>query len=149
MSYIHTLTSNTSLQPLGWMLPILETAGLPYHISSLYLLNNTLITPLVFKSAGIEFACNVGDTGDTGSIFVSERSLEGRKGNSFQYSCMKNFMNRWTWWDIVHGGAKSRTWLRTPVRAFVRLTVPKIRPVFSRASQVALVEKICLPMQEM
>ena len=84
------------------MLPILETAGLPYHISSLYLLNNTLITPLVFKSAGIEFACNVGDTGDTSLIPGSGRSPGEGNGNPPQFSYLENPMDRPAWWARVH-----------------------------------------------
>ena len=31
------------------------------------------------------------------------------KGNSLQYSCLENFMDRGAWWATVHGVAKSRT----------------------------------------
>jgi len=34
-----------------------------------------------------------GDTGDIGSIPGSGRSLEGRNGNSLQYSCLENPMD--------------------------------------------------------
>ena len=34
-----------------------------------------------------------------------------RHGNPLQYSCLENSMDRGAWWAIVHGIAKSRTWL--------------------------------------
>ena len=43
-------------------------------------------------------------------------SPEGGNGNSLQYSCLKNSMNRGAWWATVHGFAKSRTWLSTHAR---------------------------------
>ena len=46
---------------------------------------------------------NVGDTRDTGSIPGSERSPGGGQGNSFQYSCLKNPMDRGTWQATAHG----------------------------------------------
>ena len=33
--------------------------------------------------------------------------------NTFQYSCLKNPMDRRTWWAIVHMVTKSQTWLGT------------------------------------
>ena len=52
---------------------------------------------------------NAGNTGDMGSIPQLGRSPEGGNGNPFQYSCLDNPMDRGTWWDIVHGVAKSGT----------------------------------------
>jgi len=31
--------------------------------------------------------------------------------NPLQYSCLENSMDRRAWWDMVHGVAKSQTWL--------------------------------------
>ena len=42
--------------------------------------------------ASKEAACDVGDTGDTGSVPGSGRSSEGGNGNPLQYSCLKNSM---------------------------------------------------------
>ena len=36
------------------------------------------------------------------------RSPGGRNGNSLQYSCLGNPMDRGGWWSTVHGGSKSR-----------------------------------------
>ena len=43
------------------------------------------------------------DAGDMGSI------QGGENGNSFQYSCLENHMDREGWQTTVHGGAKSWT----------------------------------------
>ena len=47
--------------------------------------------------SGKESACNVGDTGDTGSIPGSRRSSEGGNGNPHPYFCFKNPMDRGAW----------------------------------------------------
>ena len=46
------------------------------------------------------------NAGDTGSIPGLGRSPGGGNGNLFQYSCLKNRMNRGAWWAPVHGVAK-------------------------------------------
>ena len=63
-------------------------------------------------AADKEYACKAGDTGDAGSISGSGRSSGVGNGNSLQYSCLKNPMDRVAWWAIVHRVAKSRTRLR-------------------------------------
>ena len=52
---------------------------------------------------------NIGDIRDLGSIPGSGRSLGGGNGNSLQYSCLENPIDRGTWWAIVHGVTQSRT----------------------------------------
>ena len=49
---------------------------------------------------------NAGDAGDTGLILGSKRSPREGNGNSLQYSCLENSMNRGTWWATLHGVAK-------------------------------------------
>ena len=44
--------------------------------------------------SGKEFGCNAGDTGDVGLMPGSGRSPEGGNSNTFQYSCLKNPMDR-------------------------------------------------------
>ena len=46
--------------------------------------------------------------GDLGSIPGSERSSGEGNGNTLQYSCLENPMDRGTRWAIVHWVAKSR-----------------------------------------
>ena len=55
---------------------------------------------------------NAGDIRDAGSIPGLGRSPGGGNGNSLQYSCWKNTMNRGSWWVTVHRVAKSWTWLK-------------------------------------
>ena len=57
--------------------------------------------------AGKESACNVGDTGDAGSISESGTSPGGGNGNPLQYSCLKSPLDRGAWWTVVQRVAKS------------------------------------------
>ena len=52
---------------------------------------------------------NVGDARDMGSFPRSERSPGGENGNPFQYSFLKNPMDRGTWWVIVQRTTNSWT----------------------------------------
>ena len=54
------------------------------------------------------FACKAGDPG---SIPGSGRSPGKGNGNSLQYSCLGNSVDRGTWWATVHGTVKSWTQL--------------------------------------
>ena len=56
-----------------------------------------------------ESACNAGDLT---SIPGSRRSPGEGNGDSLQYSCLENYMDRGAWWATVHGVAKSGTWLK-------------------------------------
>ena len=56
---------------------------------------------------------NAGNTRDVGSIPGSGRSPRVGNGNPFQYSCLKNLMEREAWQARVHGLTKSRTRLST------------------------------------
>ena len=47
--------------------------------------------------------------GDLGSIPGLGRSPGGGHGNSLQYSCLENSMDRGAWRSMVHGVTKSRT----------------------------------------
>ena len=58
--------------------------------------------------SGKESACNAADSG---SIPGSGRSPGEGNGNPLQYSCLENPMDRGAWQVIVHGVAKSQTWL--------------------------------------
>ena len=60
------------------------------------------------SSLGKEFAC---DAGDLGSIPRSGRSPGEENGNSVQYSCLENPMDRGAWWDTVPEVAKNQTQL--------------------------------------
>ena len=58
-------------------------------------------------SDGRESACNAGDAT---SIPGLGRYPEAGNGNSLQYSCLGNPMDRGAWWAVVHGLAKSPGW---------------------------------------
>ena len=59
--------------------------------------------------SGKEAACNVGATGDMGSIPGSGKSPGGGHGNPLQYSCLENPMDRGAWQATVYGVTKSWT----------------------------------------
>ena len=61
-----------------------------------------------YSSVSKESACSVGDLRSNPSL---GRSPGEGNGNPFQYSCLKNFMDRGAWWATVHGVTKSRTQL--------------------------------------
>ena len=52
---------------------------------------------------------NVGDAKDEGFIPRSGISPGVGNGNSIQYSCLENSMDRGAWWATIHGVEKSRT----------------------------------------
>ena len=54
-------------------------------------------------SDGKGTACNAGDKG---SIPGLGRYPGEGNGNSLQYSCLENSMDRGAWWDTVHGVAE-------------------------------------------
>ena len=56
-----------------------------------------------------ESSCNAGDTGDVGSSPGSGRSPGGRHGNTLQYSCLDNPMDRGARWATVQRVTKSGT----------------------------------------
>ena len=68
------------------------------------------MSTMVFSdgSAGKESFCNAGDTGDSGLIPGSERSLEEGNGNPLQHSCLKNRMVRGAWQTTVQWVTKSQ-----------------------------------------
>ena len=59
-----------------------------------------------------DLPADAGDIRDAGSIPGSRRSPGGGHGNSLQYSCLENPMDRGAWWATVHGLAKSQTQLK-------------------------------------
>ena len=64
-------------------------------------------------SAGKESSFNAGDTEDMGLIPGLERFPRERNGNSFQYLCLGNPIDKGPWWDTIHAVAKSQTQLGT------------------------------------
>jgi len=62
-------------------------------------------------SGGADSKESVYNAGDPGSLPGSKRSPGIGNGNSLQYSCLANSMNRGACWSTVHGVAKSWTQL--------------------------------------
>ena len=59
----------------------------------------------------LEKALCLSNAGDLGSIPELGRSPGEGTGNSLQYSCLENPMERGAWWTVVHDVTKSRTQL--------------------------------------
>ena len=57
----------------------------------------------MYKESGKESACNVGHAGDADLIPGLGRSPGGGNGNTLQYFCVENSMDRGAWWATVHG----------------------------------------------
>jgi len=57
-----------------------------------------------------ESTFNAGDTGDSASIPGLGRPPGGGYGNPFQYSCLKNPLDKGVWWAMVQRVTKS--WIR-------------------------------------
>ena len=62
-------------------------------------------------SVGKESTCNAGDIGDAGLIHELGRSPEGVHGNTVQYSCLENPMERGTWQATVQKVTKSHVFI--------------------------------------
>ena len=56
------------------------------------------------SSVSKESACSAGDPGSTPGL---GRSLGEGNGNSLQYPCLENLLERGAWWAAVHGVTKS------------------------------------------
>ena len=74
-------------------------------------LESNIIYKLLRWHSGKESTCDAGDTRDMSSITGLGRFPEVGSGNPLQYSCLENSMDRRAWGVIVHGIAKSWTWL--------------------------------------
>ena len=70
-------------------------------------------------------ACNVGDLSLIPGL---GRSPGEGNGNSLQYPCLENPMDRGAWWAIVHGVAKSWTRLSdfTSLKDLIEISPKKI-----------------------
>ena len=73
------------------------------HFYQTYAQRRTSQVVIVVKN----LPANAGDIRDAGSIPGLGRSPGGGQGNPFQYSCLKNPMDRGAWRATVHSVAKS------------------------------------------
>ena len=90
----------------------------------LYFSHNISVFGLPWWLSSKESACNAEDTGDKGFIPGSGRSPGGENGNPFQYSCLKNPMDRRAWQATVQRITESDTTeqLSKHISAFTRST---------------------------
>ena len=81
--------------------------GLPVHDQHLWFMVLVNINTWTFfgGSDGKESACNAGDLGLIPGLGRSPGEVNG---NSLQYPCLGNSMDRGTWQATVHGIAKSQ-----------------------------------------
>ena len=76
--------------------------SLPFNL--LYLLSGAFLVAQMSKNMPA-------NAGDSGLMLGWGRSPGDGNGSPFQYSCLKNPMDRGTWLATVHGVVKSQTWL--------------------------------------
>ena len=69
---------------------------------------------------------NARDLGDVGSIPGLGRSSGEGNGNTLQYSCLENPMDRGAWWATVHGVIKSQTRLSDFTSLHIKLGVSEV-----------------------
>ena len=81
-----------------------------WHIEtqSLQWFNKSIQVVLVVKNP----PANAGEITDVGSIPGLGRCPGGEHGNSLQYSCLENPMDRGAWWAIFFRVTKNQIWLK-------------------------------------
>ena len=102
--------------PLGLTGLILRSKGLSLSVSlsfSLWVAYCTVNYWLPRWLNGKESTCSAEAVGNLGLIPGLGRSPGGGNGNSVQYSCWDNPMDRGTWQATLHGVTKSQTQLST------------------------------------
>ena len=87
-----------------------------------------IISGLAGGSDGHEYACNARDPG---SIPRLGRSRGEGNGNTFQYSCQENSMDRGAWWATDHGVEESDTTEQLHFHFFFNLKKPSILNFYS------------------
>ena len=75
-------------------------------------------------------SASAGDIRDLGLIFGPGRSPGGGNGTPLQYSCLKNPMDRGTWWATVHGVEKRQRQLK---QLSMHVNLILLRPVLGIA----------------
>ena len=92
----------------SWLVVSLQTLFYEYSKQSfihMYVYIRTFQVVLVVKN----LSANAGDVRDAGSVPGLGRSPGEGHGNTLQYSCLENDMDRGAWWATVYGVAKSWT----------------------------------------
>ena len=109
-SICHEVMGPDAIVLLFWILSFKPAFSLSFSPASKNSLVPLGFLPLGFPGGkcGEESACNAGDQA---LIPGSGRSPGEGNDNLLQHSCLENFMDRGAWWPIIHGVAKSQTWL--------------------------------------
>ena len=102
----HLQPISSVLRPLAF-LPVSLLTCIPFLYSSIFGLQYLKKWGLPRWLSDKESTCNAVDTRDTGSVSGSERSPGVGNGNTIQYSCLRNPMDRGTWWATDHQVAKN------------------------------------------
>ena len=71
-------------------------------------LSATCLCDECFPGGSVAPASSAGNTGDAGLIPALGRSPEEGHGNTLQYSCLENPMDRGAWWPMAYRVAKSQ-----------------------------------------
>jgi len=80
--------------------------------------------------AGKESVCKAGDVGDLDLIPGLGRFPGAGHGNTLQYSCLENIMDKGTWQAIVNGVSKSQTqWQKLSTHACTFVHVLDVVPI--------------------
>ena len=77
-----------------------ESINKPSHFQSVSFVQSYTKTGSPADTSGKNLPANAGDTRDVGLIPGLGRSPRVGNGNSFQYSCLENLMDRGTWRSI-------------------------------------------------
>ena len=98
---------------LAWRIPGTgEPGGLPTmgsHRVRHDLVGSDLAAAAFPGGASVKnLSANSGDIGDMSLVSGSGRSPRGGLGNTLQYSCLENPIDRGAWWVAVHRVTKSR-----------------------------------------
>ena len=96
---------------MSWWQDYIEADGLPSMGSHRVRQDWRDLAAAAAAAGGLDGKASACNAEDPGLIPGLGRSPGEGNGNSLQYSCLENSMDREAWWAIVHGVAKSWTQL--------------------------------------
>ena len=97
----------------GWMTSLIQWTWVWVNSGSWWWTGRTgVLHPMGSKRVRHDWATELTEAGNSGSIPGSGRSPGEGNGNPLQYSCLGNSMDRRSWWTTVHGVTKSWTRLK-------------------------------------
>ena len=83
------------------------------EIASLFSLQTFMTEQIIWSSFWGTQSSSFSETPSfqTAAFMISAFMIGERNGTPLQYSCLENPMDGRSWWAVVHGVTKSRTWL--------------------------------------